>query len=69
MKSQRCWLYWVGLCDRNLWPEKILKMEKCKMRNENFWGCVAICVLGCIADSGVPVLDVSVATVGVAVGA
>jgi len=39
------------------------------MRNENFWGCVALCLLGCIADSGIPVLDVSTATVGVAVGA
>ena len=39
------------------------------MRNENFWGCVALCLLGCVTDAGVPVLDVSTASVGVAVAA
>ena len=39
------------------------------MRNENFWGCVALCLLGCVTDAGVPVLDVCTASVGVAVGA
>jgi hypothetical protein len=35
------------------------------MRNENFFGCAALCVLGCVADSASPIMDVSVAIVAV----
>jgi len=38
------------------------------MRNENFWGCVGLCLLGCAIDTVSPIADVATAAVGVAAG-
>jgi len=38
------------------------------MRNENFFGCLFICLAGCIIDLISPVADVSIAMVGVVAG-
>ncbi len=38
------------------------------MRNENFFGCLFICLGGCLLDAVSPVADVATATVGVVAG-
>ncbi len=39
------------------------------MRNENFWGCAAICLAGCLLDTVSPFADMVTVAVGVSVGA